>query len=68
MRDLQANVRQYLEIIDNVSRLVRQIKELLNDPSQCVTDRESKFLVGGQLSALGEEFENLAKEMERHEG
>ncbi len=65
MPDSQAMVRPYLQIIDSVSIQLGQIKELLNDPDQRLTDSDAKFQVGGQLADLAEEFGNLAKEIER---
>jgi hypothetical protein len=67
MRDGQAKVRPYLQIIDSVSIQLSQIKQLLNDPDQRLTDSDGKFQVGGQLAGLAEEFGNLAKEIEGQE-
>jgi hypothetical protein len=68
MRDSQAKVRPYLQIIDNVSIQLSQLKQFLNDPDQCLTDSDAKFQVGGQLAGLAEELGNLVKEIEGKEG
>jgi hypothetical protein len=67
MRHSEAKVRPYLQIIDSVSIQLSQIKQLLNDPDQRLTDSDAKFQVGGQLAGLADEFANLAKEIERTE-
>jgi hypothetical protein len=64
MPDSQAKLKPYLQIIDSVSLQLSQIKQLLNDPDQCLTDSDAKSQVGGQLANLAEEFGNLAKEIE----
>ncbi len=67
MSDMQAKIQPYLHIIDSVSIQLSQIKQLLNDSDQRLTDSDAKFLVGGQLADLAEEFGNLAKEIERQD-
>ncbi len=67
MPNSQANVGPYLQIIDSVSIQLGQIKQLLNDPDQRLTNSDAKYQVGGQLADLAEEFNNLAKEIERQE-
>ena len=67
MPDSQDKVRPYLQIIDSVSIQLSQLKQLLNDPDQCLTDSDAKYQVGGQLADLAEEFGNLAGEIERQD-
>jgi len=67
MPALQARLRRYLQIIDSVSIQLSHIKELLNRPNERLTGSDARFLVGGQLADLAEEFGNLAKEIEQQE-
>jgi hypothetical protein len=65
MSDSQRIVTPYLAVIDNLSMQVERLKQLLNDPSLRLTTSEAEFQIGGQLSALADELNNLAKEIER---
>ncbi len=67
MPGLQTTLRPYLQIIDSVSMQLSRVKQLLNDPNSRLIDSDPRFLIGGQLGDLAEDFASLAKEIEQPE-
>jgi len=65
MGDSQMIVKPYLAIIDKIAMQVGQLKQLLNDSALSSTTSEARFQIGGQLAALADELNSLAKEIER---
>jgi hypothetical protein len=64
MGDSQMIVKPYLAIIDKISMEVGALKQLLNNSAMSTTSRDAKFQISGQLAALAEDLNNLAKEIE----
>jgi hypothetical protein len=65
MPDESVTTATYLDLINEMTVHLNELRDLMNDPDQRLTGCDAKYLVGGQLAYLAEKLSNLAKEIEQ---